>query len=128
MPHLEHSNVSQRIPVFALFYYMAMSNLLFPFYEKGERYTSCTEADSHGLEWCSTLTDVLDNHLTGYWGNCDSLENELAQVLFMSLVYLQNYEFKFIAVYLIFQDNSYENSRRVLLQSSFAGKKRYAAG
>jgi len=55
---------------------------VFPFVYKGERYTSCTEADSHGLEWCSTLTDVLDNHLTGYWGNCDSLENELAQNVF----------------------------------------------
>jgi len=55
---------------------------VFPFVYKGERYTSCTEADSHGLEWCSTLTDVLDNHLTGYWGNCDSLGNELTQNVF----------------------------------------------
>ena len=80
---LEHSNFSQKIPVCSYGHIKLTNSILW----KGERYTSCTEADSHGLEWCSTLTDVLDNHLTGYWGNCDSLENELAQVLFMSLIY-----------------------------------------
>ena len=72
---------SQKIPVFALFYHMKLIN------PEGERYTTCTEVDSHGQEWCSTLTDVLDNHLTGYWGNCDYEQNELAQVTFMSLIY-----------------------------------------
>ena len=67
--------------------YWPLTLILLLYVWKGERYTSCTEADSHGLEWCSTLTDVLDNHLTGYWGNCDSLENELAQVMLMSLIY-----------------------------------------
>ena len=90
---------------------------------KGERYTSCTEADSHGLEWCSTLTDVLDNHLTGYWGNCDSLENELAQVTFMSLIY-KTMKFNLLLYICFFEYNSYQNSWRVLLQSAFAGKKR----
>ena len=68
-------------PSFCSFLSYGHMKLINPTLWKGERYTSCTEADSHGLEWCSTLTDVLDNHLTGYWGNCDSLENELAQVL-----------------------------------------------
>ena len=38
---------------------------VFPFVYKGVQYNSCTEADSPGLEWCSTLTDGSDNHLTG---------------------------------------------------------------
>ena len=48
------------------------------------------------------MTDVLDNHLTGYWGNCDSLENELAQVLFMSLIYKTTKFNLLLSVYLVF--------------------------
>ena len=30
------------------------------------------------------MTDILD---IGYWGNCDNEQNELAQVIFMSLIF-----------------------------------------
>ena len=72
--------------------------LINPTLWKGERYTSCTEVDSHGLEWCSTLTDILDNHLTGYWGNCDNEQNELAQVIHIHVIDLQNYRSWFVTV------------------------------
>ena len=110
-------------PSFCSFLSYGHMKLINPTLWKGERYTSCTEADSHGLEWCSTLTDVLDNHLTGYWGNCDSLENELAQVLLMSLIY-KTTKFNLLLYIWFFEYNSYQNSWRVLLQSAFSGKKR----
>ena len=52
------------------------------FLSEGVTYNSCTEADSPGLEWCSTMTGPLGNHISGFWGNCDLLENELAQEIF----------------------------------------------
>merc|ERR550539_858834 len=36
----------------------------------GVTYSSCTTAGGFSRPWCSTATDTLANHLTGYWGNC----------------------------------------------------------
>jgi len=54
---------------------------VFPFRYNGVTYNECTTTGSN-FEWCSTFTDSTNSHQKGYWGNCDSKENELAQTTF----------------------------------------------
>jgi len=51
---------------------------VFPFRYQGATYYNCTTAGS-AAEWCSTKTDATNSHISGYWGNCDSLDAQLAQ-------------------------------------------------
>jgi len=54
---------------------------VFPFRYNGVTYEDCTTANSN-VKWCSTKTDATNAHMSNYWGNCDSRENELAQETF----------------------------------------------
>jgi len=54
---------------------------VFPFRYRGATYTECTTADSD-TPWCSTKTDATNSHISGYWGNCAPIEDELAQETF----------------------------------------------
>ncbi len=47
----------------------------FPFNYGGVTYDQCTDID-HSHEWCSTNTDMFNNHIKS-WGNCDAADNEL---------------------------------------------------
>ena len=51
---------------------------VFPFRYQGSTYTECTTAGS-SEPWCSTKTDSTNSHMSGYWGHCDHMENELVQ-------------------------------------------------
>ena len=57
-------------------------NCQFPFIYKDTEYNSCTEVDSPGQAWCSTFTDLHNNHLEDYWGHCEQTDRELAQQTF----------------------------------------------
>jgi len=49
-------------------------NCAFPFTFKGKIYTACTIDDApDGKPWCSTMTSVTNNHVTGggHWGHCN---------------------------------------------------------
>ena len=54
---------------------------MFPWIYKGEKYWDCAQPDENA-PWCSTKTDESDNHITGHWGFCGPIEEELAQEAF----------------------------------------------
>jgi len=54
---------------------------VFPFRYQGNTYTECTTVQED-QPWCSTWTDSSDQHMSGHWGFCAPLEQELAQSTF----------------------------------------------
>ena len=54
---------------------------VFPWIYKGRKFWNCAQPDGDA-PWCSTKTDVFDNHVTGNWGYCGPLKDELAHKTF----------------------------------------------
>lgn len=44
---------------------------VFPFVFGGVTYTSCAPEVGFAHGWCSTQTDLFDNHISGHWGYCN---------------------------------------------------------
>ena len=51
----------------------------FPFVYQGTTYYACTTVDNGGVLWCSTQTDTSNNHVSGQWGNCLAVAEELIE-------------------------------------------------
>jgi hypothetical protein len=44
---------------------------VFPFVFDGVTYTSCAPEEGRPGGWCSTMTDLFDQHISGNWGYCN---------------------------------------------------------
>ena len=57
-------------------------NCQFPFIYEGVTYNECTTVDNVLTPWCSTLVTNTGQHVSGHWGNCAPLDQELAHTTF----------------------------------------------